>query len=514
MRYRWALAAIVLTSMALTAVWVARVPIYQAPDEPLNLDYALALRAHRGLFRVPGSHDDLPRTVHPYSDYLLRVTAADEIAFRWWRKVTPDYGTWEYFREVERHAPDVAGLVIDEPNRPYAVYPFGYYGLLAIWLAGVSQVSDGPVFLFFAARALSVLLLGLSLLLVYGTLRRLAFRPPFALLLTACVGLFPLTAFVASAVQMDNLSFFLVSLAYYLALGARRQPGNLRAAAWLGLALGGLLVTKVHFFLCVFVPIALMLGVEMHAAGLLWKRRLLLGGLLVTPALLGGAVYAWSAWETTNLFAAPAPSKDGPVLHTLRWFEKAYLDFYGGLTHESFWGKFGWIDAPLTIWGQKTTQCIRWVLQVVAWGLLALTLLRLEQVTTRLVRLARRGRALLAVRLALSNPLLNSYFLFTVLMFGLYIHTENRFGGQGRQWWPLLLPIFLTGIVYAPRALTLRPTRRAVTAVLLAGLCCYCVFGSVYALRTIERRYYPNEREVVEVGSLPQAESAAVPSGD
>jgi hypothetical protein len=239
----------------------------------------------------------------------------------------------------------------------------------------------------------------------------------------------------------------------------------------------------------VLIPIFLMLMVEVHKSGFPWRRRLLLGGWLLVPSLATGAVYLATTWETTNLFAPPAEHKEVALVHTLHWFQAACLDYFAGLTHDSFWGTFGWIDTPLIIWGRKTTVVIRWMIQAATWILLALTLVRLEQVTSRLIRLIRRGRTFAAVRIALSNPLINSYFLFTTIMFVLYIHTENRFGAQGRQWWPLLLPIFLTGIVYAPKALTLRRARVILSTSLLMALLCYCAVGSIFALRTIERRY-------------------------
>jgi 4-amino-4-deoxy-L-arabinose transferase-like glycosyltransferase len=498
------LAAILVSATGLAVVWVFLVPIFQAPDEPMNLDYSLAILEHGGPFCVYGAtYESLPRIVHPYTDYLVEQTEAEEIAFRWWRKVAPEYGTWDYYKAVEAGAPSRCGLDIDTPNKSFAAYPFGYYSLVALWLACLSVVSDGPVFLFFGARLLSVILLGGTLALIDATIRRLGHGRGFALLLTAAIGFFPLTSFVASGVLMDNLTFFLVSLCFYLALQARRQPGRQRTFIGLGAALGALLITKVHFYLCVLIPVVPMLLLEMRAAGLSVRRRLLLLGCLLVPSLAGAAAYLGTSWGTSNLFAAAAEHQEDGLWHTLYWFQAAFLDYYSGLAHDSFWGKFGWIDTPLIIWGRRTTQVVRWLIQALAWVLLALTLLRLEQVTSRLFRVVRRGRGAWAARIALSNPVINSYFLFTVLMFVLYIHTQNRFGAQGRQWWPMLLPIFLTGIVYAPRALTLRSARVVLSASLLTALLCYCALGSIYALRTIERRYYPNEREVRELTVLP-----------
>jgi hypothetical protein len=138
--------------------------------------------------------------------------------------------------------------------------------------------------------------------------------------------------------------------------------------------------------------------------------------------------------------------------------------------------------------------------------MLALTLWRLQQVGTRLLRLGRAGRVRQAARIALSNPLLNSYFIFSVFMLLLYVWTANRFGAQGRNWFPLLLPIFLTGLVYAPRAVTQRGVRRALTAVAATGLLLYCVVGAYYARASIrERFYWPKPQEVRSVPLEPRA---------
>jgi 4-amino-4-deoxy-L-arabinose transferase-like glycosyltransferase len=404
-----------------------------------------------------------------------------------------NYGTRDYYAALDRDAPTRTGLQIDGPNKPFAVYPFGYFAMLACWIEGLHHFSDAPVFVFFGARCLSVLLLGISLVLVYATVRQLDTRPAFALLLTACVGFFPLTTCSAAAVQTDNLSFLLVSLAFYLALRARRWPGDARLHGLLGLTFSALLITKPHFFACVLAPVLPMLAVEWHTAAVPGRRRLKLAALLLVPALASGALYLATTWGTEYYYYPPVDTDDG-LAHTLRWFQAACWDFYAGLTHETFWGRFGWHDLTLVIRGHRTQEVIRFVVQALAWVLLGLTLVRLEQVAARLLRLARRGRAWYAVRLALANPLINSYFLFTVLMFCLYIRIENRFGAQGRNWWPMLLPIFLVGINYAPRALSLRSCRRAFAALMLGGLVAYCALGSVYGLRAIERRYYPSPK--------------------
>ena len=130
---RWrqaALAVVILSAAALALVWVFLVPIYQAPDEPMNLDYALAINAHGGLFRpASASFDSLPSSVHPHTAYLEQRCRTGAVAFHPTVKMPPEYGTWSGFVALDREAPP-AGEVTG-PNKPFAVYPFGYYTLVA-----------------------------------------------------------------------------------------------------------------------------------------------------------------------------------------------------------------------------------------------------------------------------------------------------------------------------------------------------------------------------------------------
>lgn len=490
--HQLALLAIVLAACGLALYWVFLVPIYQAPDEPMNLDYALAINEHGGLFRVHHtSYQQLPTSVHPYTAYLIDRTQTARVAFNPGARMAPEYGSREFYEAIEREAPSREGLHIDTPNAPFAVYPYGYYGLLALWIEALHVWSDGPVFVFFGARCLSVALLFLTLLLIHATTRRMGYGVGFSLFLTAVVGFLPLTSFVASAIQMDNLSFTLVSLCFYLAVCLRQQPGRPLWLALLGLAFGGLLVTKLHFFLLVSLPICLMLATR---GGMpTWPRHVLALHLLIVPSLIAGSIHLWSTWGTTNLYGPPS-EHTGSLLHILEWVKRAVFDFYAGTSHESFWGTFGWMDTPLIIRGRRTNEVIRFVIQVFAWGFLGLTLVRLEQVLSRLARVAWRGRTWSALRIAFSHPLINSYFLFTVFMIWLYVRVDNRFGAQGRNWLPLILPILLTGLVYAPRALTLRRTRHLLSATTGVLLLAFCVVGSVYGLKTIDKRFYLSER--------------------
>jgi hypothetical protein len=342
---------------------------------------------------------------------------------------------------------------------------------------------------FFGARLLSVLMLAGTLLLSYGTLRAQGQSRKMSLLVTAVLGFFPMASFVASYIQPDNLSWLLVSACFYFSLRVRRRPEGWVNQALLGLAFGALLITKAHYFLVVALPVAGLLAGELWWSQLSGRRCLAAVALLVLPSLAMGAVHAWTQVGIPHAVQPPA-IPEHVLGHLWYWTKKSLGDYYVGLTHDSFWGTFGWLDTPLVFNNEALTRLIHHVSAAVGLVFLALTLLRGLQVAWTLLRLARRGHWRSAWRVTFANPLLNSYFLFTLLMIVLYIRLENVFGGQGRNWLPFLLPFVLTGVVYVPKVLRRRRYQALGAATVLTALLVFDGLGSYYALASIDQRYY------------------------
>jgi 4-amino-4-deoxy-L-arabinose transferase-like glycosyltransferase len=508
---RFALFALLVAVAALALRWVFLVPIFQAPDEPAHFDYALAIHENGGLFRVSGDLDNPARLVHPDSLFLLDRTAADSIAFQLEGRVPPGYGSATFYDALDRERAVNLSLYRDEPPALAWIYPYGFYTLLAAWIHLLFWLKNSIVLVFFGARMLSVLLLLVSLLCTYGAARELGHSQVFGLLLTSIIGFFPLTLFVSSYVQPDNLSFTFVALAFYLTLVARRHIDSLAMAGVLGLVFGALLVTKPHYSVCTLVPALAMLAVQKATSGAGKKHWTAWVALWILPSLLFGGVYVWTIWDARSYYNASAPCEHFIpfVAHGLR---KALQDFYTGTTHRSFWGIFGWMDTPLIIGSETTNAIVRALIRVATWTILALALMRLKQVSAAFGRLTRRGKSAAAWRLILSNPPINSFFLFTVLMLAFYVRTANLFGAQGRNWLPFLMPIFLTGLSYAPRALARQRQRAILSRAVGIGLILFTVLGSYYALRTIRERYYdPNNDQPMSEVSLSASASAIRP---
>jgi hypothetical protein len=276
-------------------------------------------------------------------------------------------------------------------------------------------------------------------------------------------------------------------------LVARRKHGATAVLGLLGLSMGALLVCKTHFFLCIAAPIVAMLLIEFVAGSEFRRRWPIKVSLLSAPALVLGSIHLYTVWGVTNYFGPPAEHGETLAFWSgglWRALWKALEDYYAGTTHDSFWGIFGWLDTPLQIGSADLTGCIGLVIQGVGLLLLLLTLARLEQVGSRLAALIPRRRRLAALRIALSNPVLNSYFAFTLLMIVLHVWLDNRFGAQGRNWIPFMLPFLLSAVVYAPRALSWRPARSYCSLAVLAGLLVFVGLASYYGPRTLRQRFY------------------------
>jgi len=499
-------AAVVLVSAGVAFAWVFFVPMLEAPDETVHFEYSTALYSAGGLvaprdaarLTVPNG-----RTV-PYPKSLEDQSAVAVIAEKPDVKAPAGYGSASYYNSVDRNLqPGTSADLFNPPLLRY--YPFGYYLLDAAVMGVTSLFTSSPVALFFAARALSVALLVLSLICTYLILRRLRCGFALSLALTAVVGLFPMTSMMASSVQSDNLSFTLVSLALLGALELRQQPHHRAWTAVLGLALGALLVTKLHYFSIVAVAVVAMLVTQrIHqrdARG--WPLDV---ALLVLPAIVLESMQIWTQWGAPPLIA---PSQLGDVAdiraaltggpaavaayagHIVTF---TFLDNTFGREFGSFWGAFGWVDTPLVL-GSLAVTAVVWLLFAgMSIGLLVCTLGRLGQVAYRLARVARRGRLRAALRIGFSNPVAISYFLLAAFLFTV----EGYPGVQGRYYFPLLPGIFWVALKYAPRAL---PGKfgPALFRMQVAGLVVYTIAGAVFAFPTLAARYYAHGRDLLPV---------------
>jgi 4-amino-4-deoxy-L-arabinose transferase-like glycosyltransferase len=481
--------------------------MFEAPDETLHFEYSAALYSAGGLVA--------PRDVNrmsvpsgrpiPYPTYLESQAAVAVIAEKPDVKAPAGYGTSAYYSTVDHNVIPGAsdGRLLDPPLLRY--YPFGYYLLDAAVMGVTALFTRSPVALFFAARILSVALLAVSLLLTYVLLRRLRMGRMLALTLTGVIGLFPMTTMLSSTVQSDSLSFTLSTLALVAALELRQHPHDLRWIAVLGLGLGLLAVTKVHFFAIVATAVAAMIVTQRLDARDA-RRWPLETAVALVPLIVLESIQVWTQWgsppliapaqlgEIPNYRSALAGGIPGVAGYIGRITSFTFLDHTFGREFGSFWGVFGWVDTPLVLGSPGITIAVWLLIAGISIALLACTLVRIAQVAYRLVRVARRGRVRRALRMAFSNPVAMSYFLLAAFLFTV----EGYPGIQGRYYFPLLPAVFWVALRYAPRAL---PGKfgPALFRMQVVGLVAYTVAGAIFAFPTLTARYYANGRALVPV---------------
>jgi hypothetical protein len=512
----FALGGVIAGSVGLALYWVWLVPIFQSPDEDTHLNYALNIYSAGRLISIReplGPWNGDLAGGHVYVDYLDRATGASNIQFHYSQKVAPDYGSREYYAKLDAGAPAEDSGWANSNRRIndglLTIYPYGYYGLLALWIRLLSLFSGRITVLFFGARILSVFLLAVNLVLTYATTRELRFTRVRAVTMTAIVAFFPMTTFVSSYVQADNLTLTMVLLSCYLALRVKRQPDNGLSLAVLGLALGGLCVTKYHVYAAVLPPVVGLVAAQKLAgrSRLGWVR---LFAILLAPSIVLLAPQVWIVWgaATTPVVSGPSTAHQellqasgrGPVAlaaFVVKGIGYAFSNFYlnghtplTGSTFQSFWGMFGWTDAPLVILTASNTNNLRTCIAAISVLLFVLTLIRIIRVSYRLYRVSKAGRWRQALVIGFSNPLLNAYFVFTGLMFVLFALVRISYAPQGRNWFGFILAIFLTGGWYAPRAVRFWNASGWLTAFIVGGLLLYCAVGSYYAIPSLINRFY------------------------
>lgn len=496
-----AICAIALAG-ALSAAWVFIVPIFQANDEAAHFDYAISIASAGHPIAMGDKRADW--IVSPYTRYLLSANDYFRIAFHSSMRAPHGYGTLSYYRRLDANAPSLR-----EPPDPAgrisylaALYPFGFYALEGGWMKILALLTNSLAVVFFGARILCVLLTMLGLYFNYRTAVNIGVPRWIGVALVVATGFFPLTTAVSAYVQPDNLAYALVSAALFFATQLRAGTRPWFTTAALGLALGFLAVTKYQFFASAAIPISLLVLAR------LWSERTapaVAVGRILALAIPSIALMRVAAALAAPAYAAPsghAPSATilGPLYDvmqngagaTLAFVfsnaASAFRDFFiTGPNVATYWGTVGSGDAPLVIVNERVELALRVLISLAGAIVAVLIVYRIGINISRLAKVALRRTPSRAMLLAASDPLLNGYVLFTLIMFALYVASDNAFGATGRHWYPYVFAGFTCAAWYAPRTL---PRLRRTVGVVAGLLAAYALVSSGYATAAVLTRYY------------------------
>jgi 4-amino-4-deoxy-L-arabinose transferase-like glycosyltransferase len=302
---------IIVLYVLVGALFAWRTPDWQAPDEPAHYNY-IAQVASGTLLPVirMGDWDN---------DYLEQLKANDFAP-----ELLGQLGSVRY----ENHQPPL------------------YY-----WLATpFYTLTDGSLL---AVRLYSVLLGAISLMLGYAVMLEIfRERRDLAWAALALMAFLPQHVHILSSVNNDALA--LAVQAGLILLCLRYVRGSLRDPIWIGVGLALVVVTKTTIYF--------MAAVALVALVLRWRdqrgtgRDLLRALLRVSLPAGSVALLYWG--RNLSVYGFPdflgLRQHDAVVIGQLRSAEliervgwSGYLNQALTTTFESFWGQFGWMEAPI-----------------------------------------------------------------------------------------------------------------------------------------------------------------------
>lgn len=299
---RRALVLLLGTALALLLVWTAVVPFDKGPDEAEHYVVAHFIYAN-GRLPVFG----------PDGDMYGRVDNAEEAFIS------------------------------------YAALPGFNYVLSALAMRLV--LVEDPNVVLYAARLVSMLAILVTVYLAYRTVRLLfPGRPDLARGTALLLVLIPQVSFTGAYVNQDAYSMAVCSWALYLLLAGWKEGWTRGRAAWLGVALGLVLLGRLNGY--VLIPFALLIA----ALSLRGSLPYILGRLL----LVGGVASLVSGWWFVRSFVhtgdpigiqavMEAWRELAPLRRTPRELGVSPFDILLGdtpyLVFRTFWGAFGQLEA-------------------------------------------------------------------------------------------------------------------------------------------------------------------------
>ncbi len=490
------LVAIVLGALFVASMWLVRVPFMQESDEQAHADYAYALFDAGGFFRV--AHGVARDRVTPEVRYLAARSNFIALRHDHGARVSPGYGTASYYRKLDAEAPrplhhgPAAGKKI-----AYVIYnyPIGYYALAALAMAGAYAASHGSlVATYFAARALGVGSLAVTLVCAHAIFRACRISRNVSLMLTAAFGYLPLTSWVSAYIQPDTLTVACVTVALLLTIRLRERPFDTRLTAYLGLALATTFFVKQHYGLV--LTVASDIAIAGYALRMRPSARALAStfaacvvipivsyvaathitpiGALVTPPIL--------------THAAPAASPLAALSHEAAYARRGFYDvFVAGVAFATYWAFFGDLFTPY-IGDQTLLSACEHGIGIASLLVLVTIAYRQMRVYLALFRIARR-HARLGFSLLLGDPVLNLYVAWTVFLLAVYARSLGVVFLEGRYFLAMTVPAMLIGVRYLPRVFARRMRARISFGIAGAWLAASVVLAPI-AYLSMERRFY------------------------
>jgi hypothetical protein len=424
---------IILAALVKGLVVLFLIPPFQTPDEYAHYDYVVYLARVDPIDFLLGRVKPPVRinAIVTRELYCLADVTGTRAHLESGQPVTVNDGPVGWIAKASRPAvTDTAGeLAGKDAVGPAFMYPPLYYACQAALYRVGAWLGLNTVARYYGARMFSLLLFVASLALAARLLW--ALRLPAAAF--AAVLFFaafqPELSMLSVSVQPDNMTLFLLNAGLLLLAGEMASPTRWGYLAFCVLA-GLLLLTKLHFFVALFVP-ALAAFVVQRARGDRARREVvwLAAGVLVT-AVVGGWWYLRSYLLYGHLlglgYLYHPPGVGSVADNLLRWVRSSLP-----LVFQSYWGKWGWLDYGFS-------RLVFRLLRVVSVAPLAVYLLvflawRPTLRRSSLEQWRRDWRVRYVVLLGCSFALFSLEMVYIAATMGPWVNN------QGRNWLPFVL---------------------------------------------------------------------------
>ena len=229
---------------------------------------------------------------------------------------------------------------------PQFNYPILYYGSAALMVKGLRVLTRNPVLAYYLVRSASLVFVLLTVWLTWRIARVMFGSDDWlpTAFSVAFVALQPQLGMLGSSVQSDVLTITLTTLAGYVAVRYAQTPTR-RLALVQGAVIGLLFLTKLHAAAAVAGAFAVLVAFPV-------RHRAHVRTAVLDLAVAAGVAAIIGVWWYVRAFVLfgsavgmvgdfKTAGFGGPRQNVRAWLAQWRL------THESFWGMWGWLEVPL-----------------------------------------------------------------------------------------------------------------------------------------------------------------------
>lgn len=416
------------------------IPPFQTPDEDNHYDYAIYLSKINIFKFVTGKYNlsniYAENTVTHEVSFLQSITNFHNITFNYNEKVKISF--WESIKKAKEYK-DLDTAESLSQNRLISGqfnYPPFYYLFVSIPLRIIDLLEINIVIKYLIARFISFCLFMASLVYAFKCLKIINFNKYVNVIILTIIALQPELSMLSISIQSDIMVLLLINVCLYSALRFMNFF-RIKDLYYLNIFSGLLLLTKIHFFISLYLPLICLTSIILFFKKQINKRiigHFIIGFLIML--FIGGWWYLRSYLLFDN-FAGfiSIQSTGGSFLHNIQfWF------FHRGpRIFISFWGVWGHFDYLYPLF--------------VFYFLLIFSFIPIPFWLFHLFILVRKFKNKLFKEILNNKQAINILFCTAPLFlyFFVMIYIAGKMGpytnDQGRNWLPFILPfaIYLGG---------------------------------------------------------------------